>query len=94
LYPSNYLAPSVRPANDLLELLLSLADAQGMNVYLGSLQTATDWTDGTEFTALRQWNRQVASEIVQRYGSACLAEGLVFPAGNLDELGEKLDGGP
>jgi Domain of unknown function (DUF4434) len=78
LYPSNYLSPSARPPDDRLELLLSLADARGMNVYLGSLQTATAWSDGTEFTALRQWNKQVESEILQRYGKHTSLKGWYF----------------
>jgi hypothetical protein len=52
LYPSNWVDASERPTRDLLETILSLADQNGMNVYLGSLQTTTDWTDGTEFGAL------------------------------------------
>ena len=78
LYPSNFLSPSTRPTNDRLELLLSLADSQGMNIYLGSLQTATSWSDGTEFTALRQWNQQVESEILQRYGRHPSLKGWYF----------------
>ena len=79
LYPSNSLAPSVRPSTDLLELLLSLADSQEMDVYLGTLQTATNWTDGTEFTALQQYNHQVASEILSRYGRHASFKGWYFP---------------
>ena len=45
-----------RPTRDLLETILSWPTSTGMNVYLGSLQTATDWTDGTEFGALRSYN--------------------------------------
>ena len=52
LYPSDWMDASERPTRDLLETILSLADQNGMNVYLGSLQTATDWTDGTEFGGL------------------------------------------
>jgi hypothetical protein len=32
------------------------------------LQTATDWTDGTEFAALRTYNQRIALEVIQRYG--------------------------
>ncbi len=78
LYPSNYLPPTQRPADDRLELLLSLADSQGMNIYLGSLQTATSWSDGTEFSAIRQWNKQVESEILQRYGRHPSLKGWYF----------------
>jgi hypothetical protein len=49
LYPSDWMDASERPTRDLLETILSLADQNGMTVYLGSLQSATDWTDGTEF---------------------------------------------
>jgi hypothetical protein len=68
LYPSDWVDASERPKRDLLETILSLADQNGMNVYVGSLQTATDWTDGTEFATLRTYNQRVALEIVQRYG--------------------------
>ena len=93
LYPSNYLAPSVRPSNDLLELLLTLADSNGMNIYLGSLQTATEWSDGKEFTALRQWNGQVESEILQRYGRHPCLKGWYFTQ-EIWMNWVKLDGGP
>jgi hypothetical protein len=39
-----------------------------MHVYLGSLETAADWSGGTEFRALRAYNQRVAAEIVERYG--------------------------
>jgi len=68
LYPSAFVPAAERPTRDLLQTILSLADQNGMNVYLGSLQTATDWTDGTEFAALRTYNQRVALEIIQRYG--------------------------
>ncbi len=68
LYPSSFVEASERPTTDLLEMILSLADQRGMKVYVGSLQTATDWSDGTEFNALRKHNKDVAAEIVQRYG--------------------------
>jgi len=67
-YPSNFVSASERPKTDLLEMMLSLADQQGMQVYLGSLETAADWSGGTEFVALRTHNKRVAAEIVQRYG--------------------------
>lgn len=78
LYPSNYLPPSARPTDDRLELLLSLADSQGMNIYLGSLQTADTWSNGDEFGPLRQWNQQVESEIIQRYGRHASLKGWYF----------------
>jgi len=68
LYPSSFVNASERPTTDRLEMILSLADQRRMKVYVGSLQTATDWSDGTEFSALRAHNRDVAAEIVQRYG--------------------------
>jgi Domain of unknown function (DUF4434)/Domain of unknown function (DUF5109) len=68
LYPSRFTGAVERPKKDLLEMILSLADQQGMSVYLGSLQTETDWTDGTEFAALRTYNYRVAAEVVERYG--------------------------
>jgi hypothetical protein len=74
IYPSRYL--TLR--EDRLELILSLADHQGMHVLLGSLQTETDWTDGTEFAALRTWNRRVAAEILQRYGQHPSLQGWYF----------------
>jgi Domain of unknown function (DUF4434) len=68
LYPSRYLTSTQPPATDRLEMILTLADRQEMQVLLGSLQTAADWTAGTELPSLRTANRQVAAEIVQRYG--------------------------
>ncbi len=79
LYPSNYLSQPLRPANDVIDLILSLADTAGMHVYIGSLQTATDWSDETEFTALQYWNQQVASEILHRYGQHPSLKGWYFP---------------
>jgi hypothetical protein len=67
-YPSNFVPVSERPKKDVLEMMLSLADQQGMHVYLGSLQTAVEWSGGSEFHALRTYNQRVAAEIVQRYG--------------------------
>lgn len=67
-YPSNLVPVSERPKTDVLEMMLSLADQQGMHVYLGSLQTAAEWFGGTEFGALRAYNKRVAAEIVERYG--------------------------
>jgi hypothetical protein len=49
-------------------MILSLADSNNMKVYLGSLQTEQDWATGIEFTALREYNKRVATEILQRYG--------------------------
>ena len=68
LYPSSFVNASERPTTDRLEMILSLADQRRMKVYVGSLQTATDWSGGTEFNALRKRNKDVAAEIVQRYG--------------------------
>lgn len=77
LYPSDLMSPT-QPTVDLLEMVLELADSAGMQVYLGSLQTATDWSDGTEFCALRAYNQQVASEIVGRYGHHASLKGWYF----------------
>ncbi len=49
-----------------------------MKVYLGSLQTATDCTDGTEFAALRAYNQRVATEVIQRYGRHSSLRGWYF----------------
>jgi hypothetical protein len=68
LYPSLYLPAAEHPPTDTLEMILSRADQQSMKVLVGSLQTAQDWTDGTEFNALHAYNHRVALEILQRYG--------------------------
>ncbi len=78
LYPSALVRAGERPSRDLLELILSLADQSGMKVYLGSLQTAADWTGGTEFTTLRAYNRRVATEVIQRYGRHSSLRGWYF----------------
>lgn len=78
LYPSKLVSPAQAPSVDLLETVLELADEQGMAVYLGSLQTATDWSDGTEFCALQQMNQQVAAEVVARYGHHISLKGWYF----------------
>jgi hypothetical protein len=67
LYPS--LLVAIPPADDRLGTLLTLADQRGMKVYIGSLQTAGNWTTGDEFDALRSCNKAVAEEIFKRYGS-------------------------
>jgi hypothetical protein len=67
-YPSSFVPVCERPTTDVLEMMLSLADLHGMKVYLGSLQTAAEWSGGAEFRALRTYNKRVAAEIVQRYG--------------------------
>lgn len=78
LYPSQHANPTVRPAVDRLEWILSLADQRGMKVYIGSLQTADDWSTGTEFAALREYNKRVAQEIVATYGNHPSLEGWYF----------------
>jgi len=78
LYPSGLVPAGKRPSRDLLETILSLADRSGMKVYLGSLQTAADWTDGTEFAALRAYNRRVATEVIRRYGRHSSLRGWYF----------------
>lgn len=78
LYPSDSVDPTQRPAIDLLEVVLSLADSAGMTVYVGSLQTETDWSTGTAFCALREYNRRVAGEVLQRYGHHPSLKGWYF----------------
>lgn len=68
LYPSLLVPVEIRPTTNRLETILQLADQQGIKVYLGSLQTAGDWTTGMEFAALRDYNKRVAQEIVAAYG--------------------------
>jgi len=50
-----------------------------MRVSLGALQTATDWTDGTEFAALRAYNRAVAIEVIQHCERHSSLRGWYFP---------------
>lgn len=78
LYPSALVDVADRPATDLLEMILSLADANGMKVYLGSIQTSADWTTGAEFNALRKYNLLVAQEIVANYGHHPSLQGWYF----------------
>jgi Domain of unknown function (DUF4434) len=68
LYPS-LLVGNPSAIADRLGDFLTLADARGMKVYLGTLQTSTDWTSGTEFGALRSCNKAVFAEIKAKYGS-------------------------
>jgi hypothetical protein len=78
LFPSKW-APRSASAEDRLEMILSLADERAMQVYVGSLQTESDWTTGREFTALRAYNRRLAKEIVERYGAHPSLVGWYFP---------------
>jgi hypothetical protein len=78
LYPSAYVTPAEQPVEDRLETILTLADQRGAKVYLGSLQTFEAWFNGTEFAALRDWNRKVAQEVLTRYGSHPSLEGWYF----------------
>jgi hypothetical protein len=78
LYPSAWVPPAERPTTDRLEMILSLADQRGMKVYLGSLQTEADWSTGLEFTALREYNKRVATEILQLYGNHPSLRGWYF----------------
>ncbi len=79
LYPSMWApAPNAR-AEDRLEMILSLADQRGMKVYIGSLQTESDWTTGMEFAALREYNKRIATEILERYGTHPSLVGWYFP---------------
>jgi hypothetical protein len=78
LYPSLLVDASIRPTEDRLEMILSLADQRGMRVYIGSLQTWADWTTGAEFVALREYNRRVAQEVLDHYGHHPSLEGWYF----------------
>src|SRR5579884_992697 len=78
LYPSTLIDSADRPATDLLEMVLRLADSHNINVYIGSLGTYTDWSDGTEFTALRKYNKLVAQEILSTYGHHSSLKGWYF----------------
>lgn len=69
LYPSALVNAADRPTTDRLGMILSLADARGMKVYLGSLGTYSDWTTGVEFNALRKYNLLVAQEVLANYGN-------------------------
>jgi hypothetical protein len=59
-------------------MILSLADASGMKVYLGSVQTLDDWTSDLEFAAIRKYNLHVAQEIVANYGRHPSFQGWYF----------------
>lgn len=78
IYPSGWVAASERPVTDRLELILTLADQRRMSVYVGSLQTESDWSTGREFTALREYNRRVAAEVVKVYGHHSSLRGWYF----------------
>ena len=68
IYPSA-IFPASPPQPDNLGMLLTVADQFGMQVYVGSLQTYTDWSNGDEFNALHKYDPQVAREILVLYGS-------------------------
>ena len=53
IYPSD-LFPASPPQPDKLGMLLSAADQFGMQVFIGSLQTYADWSNGEEFNALHK----------------------------------------
>ncbi len=79
LYPSMWApAPNAR-TGDRLDMILSLADQRRMKVYIGSLQTESDWTSGKEFAALREYNKRIATEILERYGTHPSLAGWYFP---------------
>jgi hypothetical protein len=82
LYPSQqWVSDAERPTiTDRLGMILSLADAKGMRVYLGSLQTTGDWygSSAAEFAALREYNKRVANEILQLYGTHQSLRGWYF----------------
>ncbi|MCW5978975.1 MAG: DUF4434 domain-containing protein [Bryobacteraceae bacterium] len=79
LFPSRWVPAERRPVEDRLEMILTLADEREMKVYAGSLQTEGDWTTGCEFAALREYNKRVAAEIVERYGAHPSLVGWYFP---------------
>jgi hypothetical protein len=78
LFPSRWVTTRNTIA-DRLEMILSLADARRMKVYVGSLQTESDWTTGREFAALRTYNKRIAIEILERYGTHPSLAGWYFP---------------
>jgi hypothetical protein len=68
IYPSA-IFPASPPQPDDLGMLLTVADQFGMQVYVGSLQTYTAWSNGDEFNALHKYDPVVAREILALYGS-------------------------
>ncbi len=79
LYPSKW-APTLNArADDRLETILSLADQRGTKVYIGLLQTESDWSTGLEFAALREYNKRIAAEILERYRTHPSLVGWYFP---------------
>lgn len=79
LFQSKWAAAHDAPAADRLEMILSLADKRGMKVYVGSMQTESDWTTGLELAALRAYNERIAAEIIERYASHQSLTGWYFP---------------
>ena len=79
LYPSRWAPTPNARADDRLETILSLADQRGMKVHIGSLQTESDWTTGLEFAALREYNKRIATEILERYRTHPSLVGWYFP---------------
>ena len=79
LYPSRWAPDANARVDDRLETVLSLADQRGMKVYIGSLETESDWTTGLEFAALREYNKRIAAEILERYGMHPSLVGWYFP---------------
>ncbi|MBV9505001.1 MAG: DUF4434 domain-containing protein [Acidobacteriia bacterium] len=77
LFPSRWVSSA--HVDDRLEMVLSLADERGIKVYIGSLQTESDWTTGLELAALRAYNKRIAAEIVERYHSHRSFVGWYFP---------------
>ena len=68
IYPSG-MFPALPPQPDNLGMLLTAADQFGMQVYVGSLQTYENWSNGEEFNALHKYDPIIAREILARYGS-------------------------
>ena len=68
IYPSD-IFPALPSRPDELGMLLTAADQLGMQVFIGSLQTYGDWSNGDEFEALHKYDILVAQEILARYGA-------------------------
>jgi hypothetical protein len=68
IYPSG-IFPASPAQPDKLGMLLTAADHFGMQVYIGSLQTYGNWSDGDEFNALHKCDPIIAREILALYGS-------------------------
>lgn len=76
IYPSQYVdGPAPQ---DKLGWILAKASQLGMYVHVGSLQTRLDWYGGAEFSTLRQRNKDVMREVLQRYSQYPALTGVYF----------------